>query len=147
MCGWGGFPGAATSGGGDGPRSGLGVVGSCTWCPRRSGTLPCLPLHFRTRLRGAGESPRVVGVRAGRDSAQPGVGLALASALWEAFFKCFRFFSVRFFSEERLRLALAHGAFSLLPDLSCSVSVGEGRRGGRLWKIHGPFPPPPLPES
>lgn len=131
--------------GGGGPRSGLGVVGSCTWCPRRPGTLPCLPLHFRTRLRGAGGSPRVVGVRAGRDSAQPGAGLALPSLPWDAFFQGFLFLYVRFFGKERLRPALARRSF--FPELFCSPGEGEGRGGGRLWKIHGPFPPPPLPES
>lgn len=52
-----------------GPRSGLRVAVCCTWWPRRPGTLPSLPLHFRTRLRGARGSARVLGVRVRCDSA------------------------------------------------------------------------------
>lgn len=88
----------------------------------------------------------MVGVRAGRDSAQPGAGLALPFLLWDTFFKGFLFLYVRFFGTERLRPALAC-RLSSFPELSCSPNEGEGRGGGRLWKIHGSFPPPPLPES
>lgn len=144
MSGWRCLTPANTSRGGGEPRSGLGVVGSCTWCPRRPGTLPCLPFHFRTRLRGAGESPRVVGVRAGRDSAQPGIGLALPSTLWEAFSKCFWFFSARFCGEERLRTAPAQDASSLLPDFSRSLGRGGGKKRGQAledsWALSSPAP-------
>lgn len=110
-------------------------MGSCTWWPRRPGTLPCLSLHFRTRLRGAGGSPRVVGVRARCDSAQPGPDQVLPSLMLGAVFKFFRVPSGRVCGERCFPSPLACG-------LGAGGGMGEGR--GQALGFMGLFLPRPF---
>ena len=117
----------------------------CTWWPRRPGTLPCLPLHVRTRLRGPGGSPSGAGGRARCDSAR------LAMTRFCHFFRRTQFFFKSFCSglfREGLRRApfsVAAAYIVLPPSFHSCVSVEEGLAsgGGRLWDSWAcPFPRP-----
>ena len=103
----------------------------CTWWPRRPGTLPCLPLHFRTRLRGPGGSPSGAGGRARCDSAR------LAMTRFCHFFRRTQFFFKSFCSglfREGLRRApfSVAAAYIVLPPSFIPAS-----RWRRVWRAEG----------
>lgn len=105
----------------------------CTWWPRRPGTLPCLSLHFRTRLRGAGGSPSRAGGRALCDSAR-----LVMTRFCHLFYRTqfflspfFRGFSVRLCEELRFR---SPAAYVVLPP---SFQIFPASRWRRGWRAEG----------